>query len=105
MWRWADGGGGGGGGGGAACGSGGEGEVRVSRVSVTKAAIWGQTRGCREEQRMTPMEGGVGDDMASWWRWGEKISAGFVGSGRFLCAFSRRGGIVRLKFRVKIVEC
>lgn len=42
---------------------------RVSMVSVTKAAIWGHTRGCLEEQRITPMEGPgggvVGDDMAS----------------------------------------
>ena len=30
-------------------------------VSTTKAAIWGQTRGGRVEQRMTPTDG---DDMA-----------------------------------------
>jgi hypothetical protein len=34
-----------------------------SMVSVMKAAIWGQTRGWREEQRITPIEGVVGDDM------------------------------------------
>lgn len=41
-------------------------ERRDSIVEVTKAPIWGQTRGCLVEQRMTPIEGGggVGDDMA-----------------------------------------
>lgn len=40
-------------------------EVHCSKVWITKAAIWGQTRGCLEEQRMTPIEGDVADDMAS----------------------------------------
>lgn len=41
-------------------------------VEVTKAPICGQTRGWREEQRMTPIEGGGGggggggDDMTGW---------------------------------------
>lgn len=40
-------------------------ERRDSIVEVTKAPIWGQTRGCLVEQRMTPIEGGgVGNDMA-----------------------------------------
>ena len=40
--------------------------MRFSMISVTKAPICGQTRGCLEEQRMTAIEGGVRDDMMSW---------------------------------------
>lgn len=38
-------------------------ELDLSIVWITKAAIWGQTRGCLEEQRMTAIEGGVRGDM------------------------------------------
>ncbi len=36
---------------------------RAWMVEVMKAPIWGQTRGCLEEQRMRPSEGGAGEDM------------------------------------------
>ena len=54
--------------------------MRSSILSITKAPIWGQTRGCLEEQRMTPIEGVVGDDMARGSMCDETIffSAGFV---------------------------
>ena len=41
-------------------------DTHFSYVSVTKAAIWGQTRGCLEEQRITPIEGDEMNDMMSW---------------------------------------
>ena len=50
------------------CGSVDEEAVRCSMVSVTKAPIWGQTRGCLEEQRMTAIDSDGRDDMAI--RWG-----------------------------------
>ena len=40
-------------------------DAQFSNVSITKAATWGQTRGCLEEQRITPIDGDVSDDMAS----------------------------------------
>ena len=40
-------------------------EVQCSKVWVTYAATWGQTRGCLEEQRVRPIEGDVAADMTS----------------------------------------
>ena len=53
-------------------------EVHCPKVWITKAAIWGQTRGCLEEQRMTPIEGDVADDMASGQRCGWEFRAALV---------------------------
>lgn len=65
--------------------------VRVEMVLVTKAAIWGQMRGVRVEQRIMAMEGGGGggggggDVMVSGLVGG--MSLGFLGRWRW-----RRGG-------------
>lgn len=38
-------------------------DSEFSMVWITKAPIWGQTRGCLVEQRMTAIEGGARADM------------------------------------------